>query len=1200
MRQHKSGVIDYDGAIISYEQIIGGLYTLCITSDVKSIVSPVESRLQAINNDSSRLILMCISVAVFLFFVVLIIVFTTSKSIADPLRETADEAKQISLRLGDDLLGAVHPKRAMACGAREVSTLRRDFVVMLDDMMQLRLSRGQLPPVQNPFFQEQELSQRLQGFDDELCHRLNEVRNDRRARVNDEAEPQAVAAQQIKATQPSDEVLFEKLMPLRKFLLVWIVVPVVLGLALVLVTASVGVSVSMKSWSPAIRDKILEDEKANIVVRTETLQDLTASLFARAAQSASLLKEYSEMVWNAGHGLDPSLNLTKTGSPYRLYHDRNGPIKMSPWTDTPDGGVGSSARFPTMPVWNNNMRFMVVYDNARSAAKGESGYAAPFSTSEWTNKVVPQQTLLSHVDNAARAIYLSNELVVQLYIAVEETETFRMFPYRDMTSYYNSSYFCVANNLTLVSYSPVCRSWYQNAKSNGGNITFNPIALGAATGLALLPISFGLQDANGRFFGAGAIDLSVNTLRDFVNSMVLYQHGYVYVMDRNGYAVMHKDLVVTLSQTIESLEYECASQTELDTFHTSILPQLKKGQSSEGVVSHERCGQTWLSVWRPVNGTPYMFVATVPFKDIVKPADDFVHESKAILAGFETGFAVLWFMCSVGCVWFVRRFTLTISAPVVALAGFVRKMHTSSYSVDTPKITPNCLELALIQSGIDDLLTALRFSNPQYSRGSLIKELANFMQAKIIVERNEYRRGTGIVYNNIGNTMRQLQTKVGIAAFSQFSAQLQDKDARWFLERSVEIAQDLVQVGDGQEEDKQALSQRLFNLGVYFLSVDDLASAEVQFNLCLITAISGSGAHVSDVLVRYAYSLALLNVPSVLQHTVRPQAAPAFINSDLADDAPAVAPAQATTPARQLAQRFVDSALEPGRLLTPAAIPMLCFVCGLLKEDPRFWLWALVNLQEMGVFYLSRLAAFVKAEDLSLLSVVDRVMSAVQYVQWVTGQVLPERAFFIQLPGTRVSTSKTLLFCLDISGSMTGARLQQCKEALLMIFNDHCTDLDNIGLVTFSANVNTNQTIATRGQCRSQILAQISTLESTGGTAFYRALQVCLEQLRTVPREPKWLVALTDGDDNQSPSQSFQHVITSLSSPTSSVNLAVITVGTTFAVNTTNNIHSLITATQRGSHTAHHISAENTHEIQSAFQTVVGLIDDSLAFTEYL
>jgi tetratricopeptide (TPR) repeat protein len=129
---------------------------------------------------------------------------------------------------------------------------------------------------------------------------------------------------------------------------------------------------------------------------------------------------------------------------------------------------------------------------------------------------------------------------------------------------------------------------------------------------------------------------------------------------------------------------------------------------------------------------------------------------------------------------------------------------------------------------------------------------------------------------------------------------------------------------------------------------------------------------------------------------------------------------------------------------------------------------------------------------------------------------------------------KDILFLLDNSGSMQGSSIEKCKKNIKNIIINKLDDTDTISLTTFNNHV--VNVFANLKKINIELIErQINSIFTDGGTAFYDAL------CQHIHTPNKWIVALTDGEDNGSQS-SPQNVILKLKKV--KTNLIIITVGT--------------------------------------------------------
>jgi Ca-activated chloride channel family protein len=107
---------------------------------------------------------------------------------------------------------------------------------------------------------------------------------------------------------------------------------------------------------------------------------------------------------------------------------------------------------------------------------------------------------------------------------------------------------------------------------------------------------------------------------------------------------------------------------------------------------------------------------------------------------------------------------------------------------------------------------------------------------------------------------------------------------------------------------------------------------------------------------------------------------------------------------------------------------------------------------------------------------------------------------------------------VDTSGSMRGEKLANAQEALRVFLAQIKGDMERVGLVEFSSQVNNIILLDELGQNRAELAAAVDALEAGGNTALLDAINaayVRLQQLNDSERINA-IVAMTDGKENNS------------------------------------------------------------------------------------
>lgn len=115
-------------------------------------------------------------------------------------------------------------------------------------------------------------------------------------------------------------------------------------------------------------------------------------------------------------------------------------------------------------------------------------------------------------------------------------------------------------------------------------------------------------------------------------------------------------------------------------------------------------------------------------------------------------------------------------------------------------------------------------------------------------------------------------------------------------------------------------------------------------------------------------------------------------------------------------------------------------------------------------------------------------------------------------------------FLLDVSGSMTGLKLQNAKEVLNQHVNK-VSEFDRLAIITFDKNAFFKLKPRSVGQIRRQqeLESLLDRIYATNLTAIWDAIYLAVSQLRNKDRKTI-ITVLTDGEDNSS-THTYQEVL---------------------------------------------------------------------------
>jgi uncharacterized protein YegL len=127
------------------------------------------------------------------------------------------------------------------------------------------------------------------------------------------------------------------------------------------------------------------------------------------------------------------------------------------------------------------------------------------------------------------------------------------------------------------------------------------------------------------------------------------------------------------------------------------------------------------------------------------------------------------------------------------------------------------------------------------------------------------------------------------------------------------------------------------------------------------------------------------------------------------------------------------------------------------------------------------------------------------------------------------STRKQIIFVLDQSESMemeifddpNKTQLSMATDCALRIFDSHCNNDDEVGLIMFNHNCKTViplqriQNESHKNTLRAQLNEARHDIPLGGGTHMYSALSMALENANQDPSVQTWIICLTDGDTDR-------------------------------------------------------------------------------------
>eukprot|EP00972_Heterocapsa_arctica_P052071 7662951-Heterocapsa_arctica.AAC.1 len=112
----------------------------------------------------------------------------------------------------------------------------------------------------------------------------------------------------------------------------------------------------------------------------------------------------------------------------------------------------------------------------------------------------------AHLANVARVAYFSSD-TSYVYFAFESEEVYMQYPYEELEGFYSPMANSRCSGPSEPSrYTPLCKAWYQNARSAGGAVAFSPVDINSATGFPYVSIGAAIFQNGTKLVGVAAVD----------------------------------------------------------------------------------------------------------------------------------------------------------------------------------------------------------------------------------------------------------------------------------------------------------------------------------------------------------------------------------------------------------------------------------------------------------------------------------------------------------------------------------------------------------------------------------------------------------------------------------------------------------------------------------------------------------------------
>lgn len=688
-------------------------------------------------------------------------------------------------------------------------------------------------------------------------------------------------------------------------------------------------------------------------------------------------------------------------------------------------------------------------------------------------------------------------------------------------------------------FSPTVRVWYINAvnkysQNNFVGPLYSDPYLDASTQNRIVSLSMVVNITTGPALGVVGLDLNIQSIEKSLLGSRFLDSGYVYMIDKNGNTIIHPNLKAKQIDSVVNVEFpQSSTSSEAVVYQSFIENTVIQGKVGQNDILKD--GKIWTTSYSPINGTDYFILLTVPLSSVVQPSVTLTEQTETSINTLST---ILIVICVViGLHGFC---TITISA-----SELTKKLHDLNKIIidvmdkdkndlsDSLRQTIKIEEIDNLATSIYNLFFAVKFSTDAYNEMEYDKAIKFLDETENMFEKINQQRALGVIYNNKGTILRRMNEDK-LEALTLLAASV--KNIIYFLEkerlREVEIE-----------------SER--KVEIYEIS---FANRLVNFADCLREANK-----YEDAIAVFDEAYSIYSKQDDVAGITRVIGNRGFLYQAMGDDEKAL---EEFLQAQEItSQRFIhcrrnaiplssdtihciqQAELNLGKYFFTVALKLKDELPSNPKDSSYDALYKTYrqNCEDaLGRLYycltcLDRISKNIETQCLSLIATILEN----HYPPNISGpgltvleELYPNRNY---QKGTRA-----FHFLIDVSPSMSGSRINQCISTLLNIVEK--TDSSRCMSLTTFATETTFLVEKTKvnTETKENIMASIFILGKmcfSGRTAFYDAL---LKVTTRYPNE-KWIVALTDGEDNASVNAIEDVKIFFVNSK---INLIIIAIGT--------------------------------------------------------
>ncbi len=715
----------------------------------------------------------------------------------------------------------------------------------------------------------------------------------------------------------------------------------------------------------------------------------------------------------------------------------------------------------------------------------------------------------AQLDNSHGPIVRSNVAYAGLYMGFEDG-LWRHVPYLNVgTSLRGLVYTCFGTTTVVTGYDPRCRDWYVPAKEDQVNVQFSAPYEDASTGLIMITLSRAVV-VSSSLVGVVGADVTLDALAKVVLSATVLKNGYTYLCDGLKNLIVHPELNSPASVfKVSDLEFSITAEKEIIDFDALLDDHVLQGQV--GQTPFVKDGDRWFVTYGPVEGTGYFLLMVVPESDVVAPAVSVETYADQSIAGLITVVSIVLVAVVAGGFMMTTFLSAKVTAPVNVMTKILTDIAANKMEGDDLEggaYASDTAEVDGLRVKINNLFLAIKFSTDAYYSNDYAAALIFLQRVEDMFQQIEQRRALGVVHNNRGNILRRHTGPKDEYRESLSCLEQAISNIRLYCQQAATDLAVATQANDADAVEalteslqffEKILASRLSNCGDCMREAGRLAEAEAALSESI--GIYTRCLHLQGMLqARGNYGLLKLAQGQLEEADKEFRGALDFAELQFKN---------AQTDENMAAMQFASMNLgtyhkKRAEMLPPGPQRVL------LIETALSHFYYALSVSD-------RIHKTVQTQCLVTLALIFKAEYG------VVGEVAVERLteMFPDAASSFGMGPSTVNFLIDVSISMRGRRIASCEDTMVDIVRNKMHRGDVVGVHTFAADLNTLvPPTAIMPAVRDSIVANCERLKHTctvGRTHFFKCLIEMGQMLLSLKpgKGPIWLVALTDGEDNE-------------------------------------------------------------------------------------